>query len=155
VAEREKHLPKYDGDEVEVRVGTSASNVATAPVLTNLESISYKVDQGVTEVAVGISSRGTEVHEKLVKCTGAISRWVDELAVVSGGTGTFSHNIGAFTIGALTPLFIEIKNKTTGRKELLSNCLGNYAPDLKSPDGFLMETWDFKFNPPVTETAGT
>ena len=61
---------------------------------------------------------------------------------------------GRFTIGALTPLFIEIKNKTTGRKELLSNVLGSWAPDVKSPDGFIMETWDFKFNPPVTETPG-
>jgi hypothetical protein len=147
-------LPKYDGDEVEVRIGISAAAAAAAPVLSNLESISYKVDQGVTEVATGIGSRGTEVHEKLVKCTGAITRWVDEAAVVSGATGTLSHNVGAFTIGALTPLYIEIKNKTSGRKELLSNVLGNYAPDLKSPDGFLMETWDFKFNPPVTETPG-
>lgn len=128
--------------------------MSTASPLTNLESISYKVDQGVTEVATGIGSRGTEVHEKLVKCSGAITRWVDELSVVSGATGTLAHNVGAFTIGSLTPLFIEIKTKTTGRKELLSNVLGNYAPDLKSPDGFRMETWDFKFNPPVTETPG-
>lgn len=147
-------MVKYDADEVEVRVGTSSSNVSTAVPLTNLESISYKVDQGVTEVPVGIGSRGTEVHEKLVKCSGAITRYVDELPLVSGGTGTLSHNTGAFTIGALTPLFIEIKNKTTGRKELLSNVLGSWAPDVKSPDGFIMETWDFKFNPPVTETLG-
>ena len=139
-------MVKYDGDEVEVRIGTTSQNVSTAPALTNLESISYKADQGVVEVAVGIGSRATEVHEKLVKYTGTITRWHDEVAVVSGGTGTLESNVGAFTTSALTPLYVEVKNKTTSKKDTLAGCIGLYSKDLKSPDGFLMETWDFKFN---------
>ncbi len=139
-------MPKYDADEVEVRIGTSVSNVVSAPALTNLESVKYDVDQSVVETPVGIGSRQTEVHEKLTKCAGTITRWHDEVAVVSGGTGTLAKNVGAFTTGAMTPLFIEIKNKTTSRKVTLNNCLGKYTQDSKSPDGFMMETWDFKFN---------
>jgi hypothetical protein len=139
-------LVKYDADEVEVRIGTSAANVSTAPALTNLESIKYDVEQGVVQVPSGIGLRGTEAHEKLIKGAGTITRWHDEVAVVSGGTGTLAKNVGAFLTGVLTPLFIEIKNKTTSRKVTLSNCLGKYTEDIKSPDGFIMETWDFKFD---------
>lgn len=139
-------MPKYDADEVEVRIGTTANNVSTAPALTNLESIKYDVDQSIVEAPVGIGSRQTEVHEKLVKCAGTITRWHDETVVVSGGTGTLAKNVGAFTTSALTPLFVEIKNKTTSRKVTLNNCMGKYTQDNKSPDGFMMETWDFKFN---------
>lgn len=146
-------MPKYDGDEVEVRIGTLTSNVSTAPPLTNLESISYKVDQGVVEVATGIGSRTTEAHIKLLKYSGAINRWHDELNEVSGGTGTLSHMIGAFSLTKPAALVIEIKNKTTGRKETLSGIYGNYAKDLKGPEGFLMEAWDFKFGL-LTETPG-
>ncbi|MGA8903694.1 MAG: hypothetical protein WB661_01655 [Candidatus Bathyarchaeia archaeon] len=138
-------MPKYDGDEVEVRIGTSASNVSTAPALTNLESISWNEDPKVVAVAVGIGSQATEVHDKLVEYAGTISRWHDELSVVSGGTGTLAKNVGAFT-NPKVPLWIEVKNKTTSRKVTLNNCLGKYTNDLKSPDGFLMEAWDFKFN---------
>ncbi len=138
-------MVKYDGDEVEVRIGTTANNVSTAPALTNLDSVMYKVDQSVTEVATGIGFRTTEVHEKLIKMTGAITRWNDEVAVVSGVTGTLETNVGAFTTGALTPLFVEIKNKTTTKKITLTGCMGLFSKDLKSPGGFLMETWDFKF----------
>ena len=136
---------KYDGDEVEVRIGTSVSNVSTAPALTNLESISWNEDPKVVAVAVGVGSQATEVHDKLVEYAGAISRWHDELSVVSGGTGTLASNVGAF-VNPKVPLWIEIKNKTTSRKVTLNNCLGKYTNDLKSPDGFLMEAWDFKFN---------
>lgn len=120
--------------------------MSTAPPLSNLESISYKVDQGVAEVATGIGFRTTEVHEKLIKYTGAITRWNNELSEVSGGTGSFAANAGAFTTGNLTPLFIEIKNKTTSTKITLCGCMGSYPEDLKSPEGYVMESWDFKFS---------
>lgn len=106
----------------------------------------YKVDQSVAEVAKGIGSRLTETYEHLIKYTGAITRWVDEVAEVSGGTGSLATNVGAFSGDvALTPLVVEIKNKTTATKITLSGCIGLYSEDLKSPDGFLKETWDFKF----------
>lgn len=145
-------MPKYDGDEVEVSIGTSSSNVSTAPPITNLESITWNEDPSVVEVAVGIGSQETEVHDKLVKYAGTISRWHDELSVVSGGTGTLAKNVGAFT-NPKVPLWIQIKNKTTSRKVTLNNCLGKYTNDLKSPDGFLMESWDFKFNTATEDPA--
>jgi hypothetical protein len=36
----------------------------------------------------------------------------------------------------------------------LSGVFGDYAWDLKSPEGFIMETWDFKFAL-ITVTEGT
>lgn len=139
-------MVKYDGDEVEVRIGTSAENVGTAPVLTNLESIKYDSGQEFDQVAEGIGSRQTEVHEKLIKPKGSITRWHDEAEVISGGTGTLEKNVGAFTTGALTPLYIEIKNKTTSKKVVLNGCMGPYSKSLDSPEGYVMETWDFGFN---------
>jgi hypothetical protein len=75
-------LPKYDGDQVEVRVGTTTDNVASAPVLTNVDSVSYKVDQGITQAPTGIGFRTTEAHAKLLKYSGAITRYEDELELV-------------------------------------------------------------------------
>jgi hypothetical protein len=142
---------KYDGDEVVIGIGTSSaaatSALTTAP-LTNVESITWKGDQSVTEVAKGIGSRLTEVYEHLIKYTGTLTRWNDEVATsVSGGTGSLATNVGAFSGDvALTPLYVAIKNKTTATIITLCGCIGLYSEDLKSPDGFLMETWDFKFS---------
>lgn len=141
---------KYDGDEVTVGIGISSADATSALTkcpLTNLESVTYKVDQSVAEVAKGIGSRLTEVYEHLIKYTGTITRWVDEAAVVSGGTGSLAANVGAFSGDVpLTPLYVAIKNVTTSTVITLCGCLGLYSEDLKSPDGFLMETWDFKFS---------
>jgi hypothetical protein len=149
-----KQALKYTGDEVVIRIGTSATNCLTAPPLTNLESLTYKVNQNTTQVAVGIGSRGTEVYGTLVKYTGTIVRWVDELAEVSGATGSFATNVGAFTIGALTPLFLAVKNKLTGTVIVLCGCIGDYQEDLKTTDGFLEETWTFMFAS-ITNTTGS
>jgi hypothetical protein len=146
------NLPKYDADEVEVRISTSSNTWPTNPI-TNLESIKYDSDPNIVEVPVGISSRGTEVYEKLAKFMGGITRWHDELSEVSGATGTLAATVGAFTLTALTPLYIQIKNKTTGRKVTLNGCLGKYSHDLKAADAFMMEAWDFKFAS-LTETPG-
>jgi len=136
---------KYDGDEVEVRIGTSAENVGSAPALTNLQSVQYDDGQTFDQVADGIGSRLTGVHEKLIKPKGSIKRWHDEVPVVCGGTGTLEKNVGAFTTGALTPLYIEIKNKTTSKKVTLAKCMGPYSKNLDSPEGYVEETWDFFF----------
>jgi hypothetical protein len=146
-------LVKYTGDEVEIRIGTSATNCLTAPVLTNVESITYKVNQNINQVAVGIGSRGTEVYGTLVKYTGTIVRWNDELAEVSGSTGSLATNVGAFSQATLTPLFVAIKNKITGTKTVLCGCIGDYQEDLKTADAFLEETWAFMFAS-ITNTPG-
>jgi hypothetical protein len=140
-------MVKYDGDEVTIQIGTSAVNVLTAPVLTNVQSITWKADQSVAEVAKGIGSRLTEVYEHLIKYTGMLVRWVDEVVQVSGGTGSLATNVGAFSGDVpLTPLYVAIKNKTTGTVYMLCGCIGLFSETLKSPDGFLEETWDFKFS---------
>jgi hypothetical protein len=133
-------------------MGTSASNVTTAPPLSNVESITWDEDPTVTEVAVGLGSDATEVYPKLVKYTGTLTRWYNELSEISGGTGTLAKNVGAFA-SPKAPMWIAIKNKTTGRIETLNNCLGKYTTDVKTPDAFKMESWAFKFNS-ATETPG-
>lgn len=146
-------MTKYDGDEIEVRIGSSSSNVTSAPPLTNVESIKWDEDPGVVEVPVGLGSQATEVYDKLVKYAGTLTRWHDELSEVSGATGTLAATVGAFT-NPKVPLWVQIKNKTTGRKETLNNCIGKYSTDTKSVDAFKMEAWDFKFNT-ATETPGS
>ena len=138
-------MVKYDGDEYNVQIGTSVSNVASAPILTNLDSISWDEDPKEVAVPVGIGSQATEVHDKLCEYTGSLTRYSDQVAMVSGGTGTFAKSVGAFS-NPKTPLYVLITNKTTSYTVLLSGCIGKYSQPLKSADGFMMETWDFKFN---------
>ena len=139
-------MTKYDGDEVAVRIGTSAADAGTANALTNVESISWDVDQGVDLVAVGVGSRLTEPHAKLIKYSGSLTRWYDEATlVVSGDAGQFAAAVDAYSTDNPTELFIRVTNKTTSKFVVLNNAIGKYSRTLDSPEGYVMETYDFNF----------
>ncbi len=136
-------MVKYTGDEVEVRLAATQAGLTSATPLTNVSGVEWKVAQGVVVLPVGLGSRSTEAQEKLITYSGLIERWHDETPVA--GYSNFRNAVQAFQTGIPNYLFVEIKNKTTGKKVQLSNCKGNYAGSKLTPDGFMMEAWDFFF----------
>ncbi len=136
-------MVKYTGDEVEVRIAATQAGLTSATPLTNVSGVEWKVAQGMAVLPVGLGSRLTEAQEKLITYSGVIDRWHDETAVA--GFSNFRNAVQAFATGIPTYLFVEVKNKTTGKKVQLSNCKGNYTASKLTADGFMMEAWDFFF----------
>jgi len=136
-------MPKYFAHNFEVRLATTEAGLDTAPALSGWESIEYTVSHSLQKVPVGIGSRLQEVYETLLDYSGSISGWYDETP--AGGSADILTALGAFQQSAVTPLYIELKNKVTGSKIRLKKCKGDPAQTLDSPDGVSMWSWDFQF----------
>lgn len=136
-------MPKYTADEYELRVATTEAGLDSAPALSHWEHIEWSVGHGRKKVPVGIGSRLQEVHETLLDYSGSVSGWSVEGAVA--GSADELTAFGAFQQGALTQLYVELKNKTSGAKYRLKKCKGDPAFTIDSPEGFAMWTWDFDF----------
>jgi hypothetical protein len=136
-------MPKYTADKFELRVATTENGLDTAPALSNWNMIKWKVSQDLKKVPVGINSRLKEVYETLIDYSGSADGWNDETAVA--GSADILTALGAFQQAALTPLYIEIKNKSTSSKIRLKKVKGDVAPSIGSPDGFSMWAYDFHF----------
>lgn len=134
-------MPKYRGSEVEVRIATSEEGLGSAPAIPYVSSIEFSVEQNVESVPKGLGSRGKEVYEGLIAITGSIEREYDETAV--SGSDTFDEVVGAFTTGSLTPLYIQIKNKATGRTVTIKKAKGQYSESV-DVDGYVTQTYDFE-----------
>ncbi len=137
-------MVKYSGDEVEVRVTTSEAALDTASALTNVSGVEWHVAQEIENVPVGLGSRLREPNERLIAYTGKLERWHDETAVA--GSANFRTAVGAFNQADLTLLYVEVKNKTSGKKVRLRKCKGSYSAPSVKPDGFMLETYDFIFS---------
>jgi hypothetical protein len=136
-------MPKYTADKFELRVATTENGLDTAPALDNWESIKWNVKQGRQKVPVGIHSRLQEVYETLLDYSGSCSGWYDEVA--AGGSSDILTAFGAFQQAALTPLYVEVKNKVTGAKIHLNKVKGDPGHAIDSPEGFSMWSYDFDF----------
>jgi hypothetical protein len=138
-------MPKYSGDEVEVRIvttDTDATYAAASPV-PQVSSVEWHVKQGRKKDPVGLGSRLKTVEETLIDYTGSLERWHSEDIIA--GSQTFRQLVGAFQQSNLTPLFIEVKNKTTGKRVRLKKCKGDYDAPAVKPDGYMMDAYDFDF----------
>lgn len=136
-------MPKYTADKFELRVATTENGLDTATALACWNSIKWKVAQGRKKAPVGIGSRLQEVYETLLDYSGSCDGWNDESAVA--GSSDIATAFGAFQQGALTQLYFEVKNKTTSKKVRLKKVKGDFAPDIKAPDGYSMWAYDFDF----------
>jgi hypothetical protein len=136
-------MAKYTADEYELRVATSLVGLATAPVLSGWDKVEVKVKQGRKKRPVGIGSRLQEVHETLLDYSGSVSGDYQESTLA--GSGDELTAFGMFQQGALTSLYIELKNRTTGSKIQLSACKGDPAMSIASPEAFVTWAWDFDF----------
>jgi hypothetical protein len=135
-------LPKYSGTEVEIRIAATEVGLDTASPLTNIESIEWNVAQNVERLPKGLGFRSQEVREGLAEISGTISRWHDEIAVA--GYSNFRTAVGAFQVDTvINYLFVEVKNKSTGKKVRFKNCKGDYSAPAVATDGYMMEQWDF------------
>jgi hypothetical protein len=135
-------LAKYRGTEVEVRFATTQAGLTSATAVGNVQSVTWKVDQGVTLQPSGLGSRATVAKEGLQKITGTIIKDYDETVV--DGTSDFAAEANAFETAALTKHWLEVKNKTTGTKYQFGNVIGTCEP-MTSPsvDGIATQRFDF------------
>jgi hypothetical protein len=133
---------KYRGTEVEIRFATTQALLTSATAISNVQSITWKVDQGITLQASGLGTRATVAKEGLQKITGTLIRDYDESVV--DGTNTFAQEANAFETTALTRHWLEVKNKTTGAKYQLGNVIGTTEPMTEpSVDGIVTQRFDF------------
>jgi len=146
-------LVKYRGTEVEVRFATTQAALTSATAVGNVQSVTWKVDQGVTLQASGLGSRATVAKEGLTKITGTIIKDYDETTVDSGTSNTFAAEANAFETAALTRHYLEVKNKTTGLKFQFVNVIGTTEP-MTSPsvDGIVTQRFDFSAESVSTTT---
>jgi hypothetical protein len=144
-------VTKYRGTEVEIRFATSLAGLTSATAVGQIQSVTWKVDQGVTLQPSGLGTRATVAKEGLTKITGTIVKDYDEAAV--DGTNTFAMEANAFETAALTRHYLEVKNKTTGLKHQFSNVIGTCEP-MTSPsvDGIVTQRFDFSAESVSTST---
>jgi hypothetical protein len=144
-------LVKYRGTEVEIRFATTQAGLTSATAVGNIQSVTWKVDQGVTLQPSGLGTRATIAKEGLTKITGTIVKDYSEDAV--DGTNTFAAEANAFETAALTKHWLEIKNKTTGLKHQLGNVIGTCEPmTAPSVDGIVTQRFDFSAESVTTTT---
>ena len=136
-------MTKYTADEYELRVATTELGLDTASVLSGWDKVEVKVKQGRKKRPVGIGSRLQEIHETLLDYSGSASGDLQESALA--GSGDELTALGMFQSGAVTALYIELKNKTTGSKIHLCKCKGDPALSIGSPEAFVTWAWDFDF----------
>jgi hypothetical protein len=139
-------MTKFTGEQAEVRMATAEADLATAPALTNIQSIEWDVEQNIDRKPKGCGQgRGKDVTEGLIDLTGKISRWYDKVPVVpSPGTTTFASMVGAYQTGSLTKLYIQVTDVETDEVHLLSRVKGKYSIS-KPIDGYQEEAYDFSF----------
>jgi hypothetical protein len=139
-------MTKISGRNCEVRIATTEGGLATASVLTNMESIEWDADPSIKAEPKGMGfGRATEVRDGLLYYKGTIKKWYDTNPVVaSPGTTTFAEMVGETQTGAMTKLYIQANDLDTGEVHTLKKVLGKYHP-VKPVDAPQTETYDFLF----------
>ena len=134
-------MTKYKGIEVEVRFATTQAGLSSASAIPSVASCTWKVDQGITQVAAGLGSRASVGKEGMIKISGDVTRDYDETVV--DGTNTFAQESNTFETTALTHHWLEYKVTTTGAKYQFGNVIGTYDGSVPSVDGVVTEkfTW--------------
>jgi len=145
---------RYFGKQVEVRLGTETGKFNAAK-LDNVESIEWNKDPNIDTTPAGLGSDLNVNKSRIPKLTGSMSRWFNaDTDVCCGDTGhtgtcgdvgTFAAVVGAYETGDLTPLYIQVTHLITGEVTELQRCIGKYSQPISSPEGYIMEKWDFSF----------
>lgn len=125
-------------------MATTENGLATAPVIANIQSIEWDVDQNIDAQPKGLGQgRGKDVTEGLIDVTGNITKWYDNASVVpSPGTTTFAAMVEAYQTGDMTPLYVQAKDTDTGEIYTLKKVKGKYNTS-RPVDGYKEETYDF------------
>ena len=138
-------MVKLSGYNSQVRIATSEGGLATAPVITNIQSIEWDIDQSIDEQSKGLGQgRWQDITEGLISVSGSIKRWYDTVQVVpSPGTTTFASMVEAYQGGALAELYIQATDTDTDEVFTLKRVKGKYNTS-RPVDGYKEETYDFK-----------
>lgn len=139
-------MPKLYGDKCEVRIATTEAGLADAPVISQLQSIEWDVEQNVSAQPKGEGyGRAKEVTPGLIDLTGSMTRWYNKDSVVpSPGTTTFADMVQAYQTGDMTALYIQAHDIAAGETHTLKKAYGKYHVT-KPIDGYSEESYDFSF----------
>jgi hypothetical protein len=137
-------MPKYRGENSEVRIATTEADLETAPVIPNVQSIEWDFEQNIDAQPKGLGQgRGKDVSEGHVDITGTIVKWYDtEPVVLSPGTTTFEEMVQGDEMGPLGFRYIKVIDTDTGEVHVLKKVKGKYHPS-RPLDGYKEETYDF------------
>jgi hypothetical protein len=139
-------MPKITGQNSEVRMATTEGGLATAPVVTEVQSIEWDRDPDIGVLPKGLGmGRLQDVTEGLITYTGNITKWYNKDPVVpSPGTTTFAEMCEECETGSGTRLYIRVDDLDTAEVHTLKKILGKYHVT-KPIDGPQEETFDFFF----------
>jgi hypothetical protein len=124
-------------------MATTAAALTTNSAIGNIQSVTWKVDQGITTEPSGFGVRGTINKEGIIKITGTIKRDYDESVVDTGSGFTFPQEVGSFMTAALTALYLRVIIVATGLKYTFYPVKGTYTPNAGSVDGIVQDQFDF------------
>ena len=136
-------MVKYKGTDVTVTMATTTALLTTNSAIGNIQSVTWKIDQGLTQEPSGFGTRGTISKEGIIKITGTIKRDYDETIVDSSLGYAFAQEANAFETTALTRKYLRVVINSSGLKYTLYNVVGTYTPNAGSVDGIVQEQYDF------------
>jgi len=156
---------RFKGKKVDVYLGVEVSDLADSTRMDNIESVEWKADPNFKSEPEGLGSDLKTIVQELPDFAGSLSRWANaDTDVCSGdtghigtseGSGTFAAVVGAYQNGLdVTPLHVKIVHKITGETWILNKCSGKYSTPISSPEGDIMEKWDFLYES-ITYTGPT
>jgi hypothetical protein len=134
---------KYKGTDVTVTMATTTALLTSNSAIGNIQSLTWKEDQGITQEPSGFGGRGTVGKEGIIKITGTIKRDYDETVVDSSTNYSFAQEANAFETAALTRHYIRVLINSSGIKYTFYNVIGTYTPNAGSVDGIVSEQFDF------------
>ena len=137
-------MVKYRGENSEVRIAATEADLASAPIITNIQTIEWDFDQNIDAQPKGVGEgRGEDVSEGHVHITGNITKWYDTVPVVpSPGTTTFRSMVQGHEMGALSYRYIKVTDTDTGEIYVLKRVKGKYNTS-RPLDDYKDETYDF------------
>jgi len=136
-------MTTYDGNNWEVRIGTSAATVVNSTAIPYLQNWTEDRDPGVKQVAKGMGyDRGKEVHETLTEITGSLAKTYDDTLLVVESPVAAESPFGEIANISGVAWYLEFKNKISGKKITFGGVHGKYHHD-HAEDDFGTETWDW------------
>ena len=136
-------MPKYKGTDITVYMAQTAGALTTNSPIGNIQSLTWKVDEGLTQEPSGFGSRGSVAKEGVIKITGTLKRDYDETVVDAGTSNTFAEEVQAFATVALTALYMRVIINVSGLKYTFYPVKGTHTPNSGSVDGIVTEQYDF------------
>jgi len=133
-------LVKYKGIDLEVRVATTEEGLATADPVPYIDHVEWDSDQSIDRSPKGHGFRTQEAREGLLAIGGNIVRSYDPTEVADDMS--WFDFWEADSQEALTPRYVQIKNKLNGRLVTLKKVIGSLS-ESSDTDGFLTQSLDF------------